>query len=71
MKMTFQVPDDIGQEFRRAIPAGERSRLIAQFMQQQARRRQSRVKQACLRANRLAKLGGEMKKWGQIHDSGL
>jgi hypothetical protein len=68
MKMTFEVPDQVGEEFRRAIPPGERSRLIAKFMQQEAKRRQTQVEQACQRANRIAQLNTEMKDWERFDD---
>jgi len=31
-KMTFRVPDQMGQKFRNAIPPGKRSALITGFM---------------------------------------
>jgi hypothetical protein len=69
MKMTFQVPDQVGRKFRKAIPPGKRSALIVSFMANATAMKEDAVIAACQRANRLAKVDAENKDWEKFDDS--
>jgi mRNA degradation ribonuclease J1/J2 len=69
MKLTFEVPDALGATFRKSIPAGERGRVIAQFMAREVRRREKSVIDACQQANRNRRLAKEMKEWEEFDDT--
>jgi len=70
MKLTIEVPDAVGARFRKSIPAGERGRVVAEFIARELRRREKSVIDACCRANRNRRLAKEMKEWEEFDDSG-
>ncbi|MEI7733426.1 MAG: hypothetical protein WCO56_27895 [Verrucomicrobiota bacterium] len=69
MKMTFEVPDQVGSDFRQAVPAGKRSRVIARFMEQETRQRDKAVAAACQQANQLQKVERENQAWEKFDDT--
>jgi hypothetical protein len=69
MKMTFEVPNDIAVEFKRSVPFGKRSALIAEFMESSARKRQKLDLAACRKANELQKNDRALEQWEKFDDS--
>jgi hypothetical protein len=51
MKMTFPIPDDVGRRFRKTVPTGNRSALIASLLRKRLRPSQQSLEMVCRRVN--------------------
>ena len=60
MKMTFAIPDNVGQRFRAAVPAGERSAVVTKILSKRMRPSAASLAAVCRRVNRLKPLAREM-----------
>jgi hypothetical protein len=69
MKMTFEVPDPIGCNFRRAVPAGKRSSVIARYMEQEVRQQDQAIVDACRQANQLKTVERQNQAWERFDDN--
>ncbi len=68
MKMTFAIPDDLGERFRAVVPAGERSAVVAEFLRKRMRPTATSLAAVCRRVNRLKPLAHEMAEWERFDD---
>ena len=68
MKMTFAIPDEVGRRFQKAVPAGERSSVVADLLRKKFRPTSAALEDVCLRVNKLAMLEGEMSEWERFDD---
>ncbi len=68
MKMTFAIPDEVGWRFRKAVPAGERSSVVADLLRKKLRPSSAAMEAACRRVNKLAVLEDEMAEWERFDD---
>ena len=68
MKMTFAIPDDLGRRFREAVPAGERSAVVADFLRKKFRPSDQSLAAVCRRVNQLKTLDQEMAEWERFDD---
>jgi hypothetical protein len=68
MKMTFAIPDDVGQRFRKAVPAGDRSTVVTNLLRKKLRPSPQSFEAVCRRVNQLGALEREMAGWEQFDD---
>jgi hypothetical protein len=68
MKMTFAIPDDVGQRFRKTVPIGNRSAVVTHLLRKKLRPSLSALEAVCRRVNRLGALETEMAAWEQFDD---
>ncbi len=68
MKMTFAIPDKLGQRFREVVPAGERSAVVTDFLRKKLRPSEQSLEAVCRRVNKLKALGQEMADWERFDD---
>lgn len=71
MKMTFAIPDDVGRRFREAVPAGERSAVVADFLRKKLRPSGQALEDVCHRVNKLKALKQEIANWECFDDQEL
>lgn len=68
MKMTFAIPDELGQRFRQAVPAGERSAVVTDFLRKKLRLSDQSLEAVCRRVNKLKALEQDMAGWERFDD---
>jgi hypothetical protein len=68
MKMTFAIPDELGRRFREAVPAGERSAVVTDFLRKKFRPSEASLEAVCGRVNKLKRLEQEMADWERFDD---
>lgn len=68
MKMTFAIPDKVGRRFRKIVPRGNRSAVVANLLRKKLRPSQAPLEAVCRRVNRLDVLEGEMAEWERFDD---
>ena len=68
MKMTFAIPDAVGQRFRKAVPAGNRSAVVTTMLRKKLRPSEQSLAAVCQRVNKLAALEREMAEWERFDD---
>ncbi len=66
MKMTFEIPDPIGERFRSAVPKGARSPVVAELLQQRLESLETDLEAACRKANRL---NLDLADWEKLNES--
>lgn len=69
MRITLSIPDPIARKFRDAVPARQRSKLVASLLREELRKRQSALEAACKAANRDKALEKEIDEWQSFEDS--
>ncbi len=68
VKMTFAIPDDVGQHFQKAVPARERSGVVTNLLRKKLRLSRQSLEAVCRRVNRLETLDKEMTEWERFDD---
>ena len=68
MKMTFAIPDELGQRFRDAVPAGERSAVVTDILRKKLQTTEPSFDAVCRRVNKLQALEQEMTGWERFDD---
>ncbi len=68
MKMTFAIPDELGRRFRKAVPAGGRSAVVADFLRKKLRPSDGSLEAVCRRVNKLKALERDMAEWERFDD---
>ena len=68
MKMTFAIPDAVGQRFRKAVPAGHRSAVVTNMLRKKLRPTEQSLAAVCQRVNNLTALEREMVEWESFDD---
>jgi len=68
VKMTFEVPDAIAKAFKSSVPAGMRSKFVADAMRTKATHEEAELRKLCERVNRSKKLAAEAKEWDTLQD---
>jgi hypothetical protein len=68
MKMTFAIPDELGRRFRKAVPAGERSAVVAEFLRKKLQPSDESLEGVCRRVNELKALEVDMSGWERFDD---
>lgn len=68
MKMTFAIPDDLGRRFRKEVPAGERSAVVADFLRKKFHAPDQSLEAVCRRVNKLKALNADMAGWERFDD---
>ena len=70
MRMTFAIPDELGQRFREVVPDGERSAVVTDFLRKKLRPSEQSLEAVCHRVNKLRTLGRDMADWERFDDQG-
>lgn len=70
MRLTLSIPDTIAHRFQVAVPPRQRSKLVAQLLEQLLAKREDSLASACRAANRDAALAKETDDW-QAFDDGV
>lgn len=68
MKMTFAIPDELGRRFREAVPSGERSAVVTDFLRKKFQQSDQSLAAVCRRVNQLKTLDHEMAEWERFDD---
>ena len=68
MKMTFAIPDEVGRQFRKAVPAGDRSAVVADLLRKRLRPSRQSLEAVCRRVSRLTALERDLAGWEQFDD---
>ena len=67
-KMTFAIPDELGQRFREVVPAGERSAVVTDFLRRKLRLSDQSLEAVCHHVNKFKSLDREMARWARFDD---
>ena len=70
MRVTLSIPDPIARQFRAAVPARRRSRLVTDLIARELSRRDDALAAACRAANADTALEREIDEW-QAFDDGI
>ena len=68
MKMTFAIPDELGQRFRKVVPVGERSAVVTNILRQKLHASGPSFEAVCRRVNKLQALNQQMAEWERFDD---
>ena len=68
MKVTFELPGGLVERLRALVPAGERSRFVADLISKKLENKSSALEQAARKANGLRRVNGEMKDWEALNE---
>ena len=61
--MTFEIPDELGRRFRKAVPPGKRSTVVAEILRRKVHSSRPSFEALCHRVNKLKNLAKEMADW--------
>ena len=70
-QMTFQIPDDVAEEFNRAVPASEQSAYVARQLMRRAARpalTQEQWDEVAKAANADEQLNADIDEWQSFSD---
>lgn len=68
MRITLSIPDTLARRFQSAIPARQRSRLVARLLDRELSERNDTLAAACRAANRDKHLQREIEEWQSFDD---
>ena len=68
MRITLSIPDQIARRFQAAVPSRQRSRVVAELLEQELKRKENALEEACLAANRDEELEKEIDEWQAFED---
>ena len=68
MRLTLPIPDQIARRFQAAVPSRQRSRVVAELLEQELKRKENALEEACLAANRDEELEKEIDEWQAFED---
>ena len=63
MQLLLQIPNELAERFKQAVPARQRSRFVAKLLEQALPAEESPLYLAALEAERDQALGKEMREW--------
>ena len=69
MKLSFAIPDELGRQFKKAVPAGQRSAVVTALLKKKLGVSEANLEKVCTRVNRLTRLDQEMSAWEKFDDS--
>jgi hypothetical protein len=69
MKITLELPDEIGRKFKAAIPNGQRSKLIAELLEKRLKLAENSLESAAKKANRFKAVAEDMKAWEALNEA--
>ncbi len=69
MKISFAIPDEIGCQFKKAVPAGQRSAVVTVCCRRSCLRLKRIWNAYAPGLNGLARLSREMAEWERFDDS--
>ncbi|MHB8524083.1 MAG: hypothetical protein ACYDH9_25450 [Limisphaerales bacterium] len=69
MKISIAIPDHLGRQFKKTVPAGQRSAVVTGLLKRKLRATQADLEQVCDRVNRFSRLNHEMAQWERFDDS--
>lgn len=68
MRITLSLPDPLARHFQSAVPARQRSKLVANLLQKELAKHEDRLAAACRAANRQRALEKEIEEWQAFED---
>lgn len=68
MRITLSIPDPVAKRFQSAIPARHRSRLVTRLIEDELKREEDALANACQAANQDAALATEVDEWQSFED---
>lgn len=68
MRITLSIPDAVARRFQAAVPARQRSRLVARLLERELSDRDDSLAAACRAANRDQALRREIGEWQSFDD---
>lgn len=69
MKITLELPDDIGRKFKATIPNGQRSKLVAELLSKRLKTADDSLERAAKKANRFRAVNEDMKAWEALNEA--
>ena len=69
MKLSFAIPDEIGRQFKKAVPAGQRSAVVTALLKKKLLVSEANLEKVCARVNRLTRLDQEMSAWEKFDEA--
>ena len=70
-KILISLPDDLAIRLRTYIPSKQRSKIIAQLLESELKRREQALYECALEVEADESLNGEMKDWEITQSDGL
>ena len=67
MKVTFELPPPLVQQFRAHVPSGDRSKFVADLISKKLQHHGNAMEQAARRANALRHVSRDMKDWEALN----
>lgn len=68
MRVTLSIPDPVARKLRALVPSRRRSRLVTRLIEEEIRRRENALAEACRAANRDKPLEREIDEWQSFED---
>ena len=68
MRITLSIPDPVARRFQAAVPARQRSRLVASLLEKELASRDDSLAAACRAANSDEALKQEIDEWQAFDD---
>jgi hypothetical protein len=69
MKITLELPDELGRKFKATIPNGQRSRLVAELLSKRLKTAESSLESAAKKANKFKAVAEDMKAWEALNEA--
>ena len=69
MKITLELPDELGRKFKAIIPNGQRSKLVAELLSKRLRAAESSLESAAKKANKFKAIADDMKAWEALNEA--
>ena len=69
MKITLELPDELGRQFKARVPNGRRSKLVADLLSKRLKLEENSLERAAKKANTFRRLNAEMKDWEALNEA--
>jgi len=69
MKITLELPEDLGRKFKATVPNGQRSKLVAELLSKQLKTVEDSLDRAAKKANTFSAVNGDMKAWEALNEA--
>jgi len=63
MRVTISLPDILARKFQATVPPRRRSKLVAQLLSEELKKREKSLERACIAANNDTALNQEIDEW--------
>jgi hypothetical protein len=69
MKITLELPDELGRKFKATIPNGQRSKLVAELLSKRLKSAEGSLESAAKKANTFKAVAEDMKAWEALNEA--